>query len=243
MKKFIFLLLTAFVMTSCFEDRPNYSSEYVLAATFEYANFDMEALFGTDSLHFDEHYGLGLGWNDLAFYHKLNEPKTEFQGGFILSCLKGSVADAVTELKHNDLYRVNAPADSSRTYMVFHSTESMPAHDVEFTGYGYGSCKMVGCFVNVPKLVADAAWKNFKDGDSLVLKATGYVGENKTGEASINLITFTEAKDSVMANWTPFDMTKLGEVQYVEFELKSSSDLVPEAFCMDNMVANVKIEY
>ena len=44
-------------------------------------------------------------------------------------------------------------------------------------------------------------------------------------------------------NWTPFDLTKLGQVDEVEFSLSSTKDGIPTLFCMDNMVAVVTIAY
>jgi hypothetical protein len=51
------------------------------------------------------------------------------------------------------------------------------------------------------------------------------------------------AKDSIVSLWTPFELTKLGSIEHVDFELISTKDGVPPYFCMDNMVFKVDITY
>ena len=181
------------------------------------------------------------------FAKKLSDDKKEIKGGFVLSCLKGRMYNEGYESdKSSDLYRVNAPADSSRMYMVFVDAgvdELMPVHDMEFIADQYGSCKVLGCFVNVPLYVAAAASKEFKDGDALTLKATGYLGGKMTAEKSIDLITCDDGKVVLPKKWTSFDLAALGDVQYIDLDVQSSNHKVPEVFCMDNFVARVRIEY
>jgi hypothetical protein len=57
------------------------------------------------------------------------------------------------------------------------------------------------------------------------------------------LAEFTEKKDSIVSVWTPFELKKLGSVQYVDFEVISTDPGVPTCFCMDSMVAEVEIKY
>ena len=248
MKKFLVVFFAALMAVSCFKDGPTNSHQYNLLATFEYVNdYDIPGQFGKDSLYFDTVGGLGMGWNDVAFMHKLSEDKTAVKGGFVLSCLKGKLyAEGYESDVTADLYRVNAPADSTRTYMVFVDAESdadMPVHDVEFVGDEYGTCRVVGCYVNVPLYVAAAAMKEFKDGDALTLKATGYLEGKMTSEKSIDLITCEDGKVTVLPKWTIFDLSSIGDIQYLEFEVKSTNPNVPEVFCMDNFGARVAIEY
>lgn len=248
MKKLLVVFFAAMMVASCLSDGPTNSRQYNLVASFEYVNdYDIPSQFGEDSLYLDETNGLGLLWNDMAFMHKLSEDKKDVKGGFVLSCLKGRVyKDGYESDKSSDLYRVNAPADSSRMYMVFVDAgvnEMMPAHDMEFIADQYGSCTVLGCFVNVPVYVAAAASKEFKDGDALTLKATGYLGGKVTAEKSIDLITCADGKVTLPEKWTPFDLAALGDIQYIDMDVESSNENVPEVFCMDNFVAKVDIEY
>ena len=54
---------------------------------------------------------------------------------------------------------------------------------------------------------------------------------------------FTEKKDSVVSSWTAFELTKLGAVDCVDFELISTQPDVPAYFCMDSMFATISLEY
>ena len=107
----------------------------------------------------------------------------------------------------------------------------------------YGTCGILGFYVNNTAEVVDSVKANFVDGDRLTLKAVGYLNGAKTGEAQINLAEYTTQKDSIIVNWTPFDLYKLGQVQYVEFEMISTKENVPTSFCMDDMLASIVLEY
>ena len=54
---------------------------------------------------------------------------------------------------------------------------------------------------------------------------------------------YAEAKDTVMYNWSVFDLSKLGDVDYIDFEVMSTNPDVPEYFCMDGFLAAIQVEY
>lgn len=244
MKKLLIFILSALALSSCFGDEGSYTAEFYLGASFEYTHIDQSVLFEGDSLYFDAAYGLGVGWDDLAFYHKLNEEKTEFKGGFILSALTGEVCGEGYEPDEAvDIYRANAPKDSTSRYLVFRDSADMPEHDSEFISIKYGTCAMIGCRVAVPEYVAYAASEHFTDGDKLTLTVTGYNGTTETGEASIELASCENGKVNVLSVWKTLDLSKLGKIQYMDFDVVSTSPDVPEAFCLDNVVAKVNISY
>lgn len=239
MKKIFYVIVAAVLVTSCLGNTPSTKRQYTLDVDFEYADH----VFLSDSVRFDNEEGVGLGYMDFVFYHKLDPGKTKVIGGFAASRLKGSGY----ELGRND-FRVNSGRgmNGSPTYAVFKYDKTgvnMPKHDVEFMNLPYGTCAMLGFYVNNTAEVVEAVKQNFVDGDRLVLKATGYLNGTKTGEAEIELAEYTEQKDSIIVNWTPFDLDKLGKVQYVEFEMISTKDNIPTAFCMDDMVARISLEY
>ena len=92
MKKILVVCCMAMMAVSCFKDGPTNSYQYNLLASFEYvSDYDIKNQFGDDSLYFDTASGLGMGWNDVAFMHKLSADKKTHEGGFILSCLKGKL--------------------------------------------------------------------------------------------------------------------------------------------------------
>ena len=76
----------------------------------------------------------------------------------------------------------------------------------------------------------------------MTLKAKGYLAGKPTGEAEIVLAERTTAKDSIMSAWTLFDLSKLGTIDDVDFEIESPRDLgIPLAFCIDDVKANILI--
>lgn len=237
MRRIIYFVIVALIAVSCFDDMPTNSEKYTLDANFEVN----DAVFGSDSVRFDHETGLGIGYMDLAFYHKLNPQKTAVVGGFALSRLKGSGS----ELGRNDL-RVNSGAglDGSPTYAVFKYDEpNMPEHDIQFLNNTYGTCEMMGCYVNNTAEVVDSIRTNFQSGDRLTLKAVGYLQGVKTGEAEIDLASYSALKDSIVVSWTPFYLNKLGSVEYVEFEIISTKENVPTSVCIDDVVARISLEY
>lgn len=239
MKKIFILFFAAVMAASCLGDGPTTSQTYPLVVDFEL----LDAVFETDSVRFDDQQGLGIGYRDMAFFHKLSSDKKVVLGGFALSRLKGNDS----ELGRND-FRVNSGAGvgGSKTYVVFKydsKSQNMPEHDVQFLTSAYGTCTMTGCYVNNTAEVVDSVKSVFELGDRLTLKATGYINGTKTGEASVILADYSSQKDSIVVNWTPFDLSKLGMIEYVEFEMSSSKEGVPTSFCMDNMISTISLSY
>ncbi len=229
-------MAVAVCVVSCFKDGPTYSNSYTADTHFEsYASF------GSDSLYFENQYGGGIGWQDFAFYHKLNSDKTEFQGGFILSRLKGSGYG-------NDGFRVNSGVGmgKSDTYAVYYQNpdeSKMPEHDIEFLARNYGTCSMIGCYVNNTKEVVESVRNTFKVGDRLAIRMTGYLDEKVTASQEFVLAEYTEAKDSVVTAWSPFKLEKLASVDYVDIEFVTNRDDIPKAFCLDDMMAKISVSY
>ncbi len=238
-QKIFFVLAAAACAASCtFDDEQNYSASYPLDTTFEYQN----AFAISDSLYFDKQIGQGIGWDQLAFYHKLDKDKASFKGGFILSRLKGSGRS------DDDRFRVclGAGMNTSNTYIVYYSNpkpSDMPEKDIEFINSKFGTCTMVGCFINNTREVLDAVNERFVDGDRLAVKMTGYLGGKETASQEFVLAEFTEAKDSIVTNWAPFKLDKLGQIDVIDVEIVSNRDDIPMAFCMDDMLAKITLAY
>ena len=254
MKKLLFVALVVCAVSSCLGDT-TYSSSYRLDMTFEDGN-NFVTQFDKDSLSTLNEYNI-IMWSDpsLALFYKQDADK-KFQGGFRLSRLKGEAKGALTRPETDlDAWRVNAEGGSpvsyaaapSKTYAVFYDNadqSQMPAHDMEFGYHDVGTCYMYGCYVNNTTLVARKVKEHFEDGDKLVLTATGYVMDGtKTGTASIVLAEYSALKDTVMYNWTAFDMSELGVVDYVDFEVTSTKPEVPEYVCIDGVYAGISITY
>ena len=236
MKRFIYIILAAFMIASCFEGS-SYNEKFTDVVTFEYSQEDYVKLFGSDSTYFDSSNGLGIKWNYFAFYHKVSNGA--FLGGFQLSYMKPSGNADKSEGYLLNPYRVVGPQFSSvnKTYSVFFQSadpSDMPEHDFGFLVPNNGSCTPRYCWVNNSEAVYEAV----KPGDEFKIVAKGFLAGQETGRAEVML-----AADTVVYNWTKFDLAKLGSVDAIDFEIISSNASVPKYFCMDELVADVNVEY
>ena len=248
MKRILFFLLAALSMTSCLETGSGMGQKYALVANFQYPGI----AFKSDSTFVNAKDTVGFGYDVQNFYHKLDPSLTHLEGGFLLSCAQMPKSGNTDRLMKT--YRALNPAGTfeDNIYTVYRQNPDkslMPEHAVKFAPEMYDivlkkkTCKIYGCYLTNTVEVAEYVKANFKTGDRLVVKATGYFNGNKTAETEIALADFTEKKDSIVSVWTPFELTKLGFVDYVDFEITSTDPNVPTYFCMDNMVAEIEVEY
>jgi hypothetical protein len=259
MKKTLFIFIALFSLASCLKDG-GFTDTRPVYATFEYSGMDYTKLFGKDSLFFESDAGYGLGWEYMAFLHKVDTSVTDnwiFQGGVMLSYLKGktfdpadslSMAQSDSLMSADNRFRANSLADPffGRTYLVYHQNQDpalMPQHDIEFLASMVGTCQPLVCYVNNTNYVAYKVAQAFEDGDRLTLKATGYLKGAKTGEVSMELADFSAKKDSIVSTWTKFDLSDLASVDFVDFEVLSTKADVPGDFCLDYFVTSVTISY
>lgn len=241
--RILFILSFLGIVVSCLGDS-TYSGSYTEVATFEYTDMDYDYLFGKDSIYVDTVANVGFAWKNVFVFFQNVEDK-EFTGGCVLSCLKGegaSVSGADNRFRANG----SAGAYGSKTYIVASGNPDvslMPEHDMFFAANGYGSCTMSGCMVNNTVQVMDSIKTNFVAGDKLLLKATGHLGGAVTAATELVLAEYSALKDSVVSVWTPFDLSVLGTVDHIDFEVISSKPNVPASVCIDNIQANVTITY
>ena len=199
---------------------------------------------------------MGLNWDFLLFSQKIDKDGS-FLGGFRLSCLEGQIkevkeedqADPEVEASPLDMtWRVhNVPHRNN--YMVFWHTPSAPESHIAFMNKAHGVCMVKACYVcNTAKVAAEVKEK-FERGDKLMLKATGYLDKKVTGSAEIALADYTQndkngtPKDSIVSAWTTFDLSKLGSVDEVRFEMLSGNKEISKYFCMDDFLASISVEY
>ena len=242
MKRFLLVLAVVFSFTSCMKSGFMNKESYTAVVTFEYPI----SVFRSDSTLFSTQTPEGFGFDVLNFYHKLDEPKVNVLGGFLVSALQMPKSGNTKGL--NNRYRANVAVyqPEGNTYAVYYQNPDntmMPKADVVFAQSEYGICTMKECAVTNTADVVDSIKKNFKKGDKMVLKATGYLKDKVTGEASITLAEYTEAKDSIMTTWSYFDLSKLGSVDVIDFEIVSTNPDVPKYFCMDQLAAGIVLQY
>ena len=242
MKKILLLFIAAICAASCFDGDSGTSQKYTLVTYFQYS----ELKFGLDSTFVNAQDTIGFGYDALTFYHKLDEKLENAEGGFLISCAEMSKSGVTAGL--DNTYRAMVPKGMmpGNIYTVFYQNPDetkMPEHDIEFSYKEHGTCNMIGCYVTNTVEVVDYVKKNFTLGDRLSIKATGYANGQKTGEAEMILADYSAQKDSIVTKWSVFDLAKLNMVEHVDFELISSKPDIPAYFCMDNMVAEITIEY
>lgn len=247
MKKISVIIAVVIAAVSCLGPS-NYSQSWTSIASFEYTS-DQAELFGADSLYHDETQKLGIGWEYFAFYQNVDKASAEFKGGFMLSYLSPSSPEKAVGLQNNH-YRVNSKSATKEqnTYIVFHQTEQMPEKDMAFTfipsGTSTGMCIMSSCYVNNTVAVAKNVEETFVSGDKLMLKARGFLNGKETGAAEITLAEKTTSKDSIMYNWTQFDLSKLGAIDKVDFEIVGPEGKIEiPTVCIDNVIANISLTY
>ena len=255
MKKILIYIIALISLTSCL-DGVGYSTSYHVLATFEYEASDVK--YRADSTYYSSADAYGMGWNYLCFSHKVNMDG-DFLGGFRLSQLEGQIKPEKGEDATDDRLESLLPLDmtwrvhsapSKNSYMVFWQGASMPDLHIMFflpTNIS-GSCTVKSCFVcNTAKVAAEVKEK-FERDDKLTLTATGYLDKKKTGSAEIALADYTQndksgsPKDSIVSTWTAFDLSKLGAVDEVRFEMTGTKS-VSHYFCLDDFLASISIEY
>lgn len=256
MKKFLFFAAVALSMVSCLT-KGSYSQSYVADITFEWNPQVYSKEFNKDSVYVCKNEAdMGFLYQQYPLFFGQKHVGGELQGGFVMSYLEGEKDGQLTKQPNaNDTFRVHAVAGApggvasplgSKTYAVFYDNPSesmMPQYDIEFGYKNNGSCSPLSCYVNNTTLVARKVREHFQDGDKLVLKAKGTKSDGSVSETSIVLAQYTESKDTVMYNWTVFDLSKLGAVDFVDFEVMSTNPEVPGYFCLDGYLASIYISY
>ncbi len=245
-KKLLVFIVAASALMSCLNGG-YYTESFTEVATFEYSeNYD--EVFGPDSLYFDVEHGYGCGWHNLWFRHKVDKASKAFEGGFMLSHLAYPKSGDVSGLANNK-YRANAKLDNTfNTYMVFEQSAAMPDSLMIFnfsqSANSIGTCIMKSCYVNNTVAAAQAIEEHFLPGDKMILKAKGYREGTETGVAEITLAEKSSVKDSIVYTWTPFDLSKLGTIDIVNFELviPEGKD-IPATVCIDNVMASITGQY
>ncbi len=261
MKRLTFFILMAIMAVSCLKGG-DFEQSRTIQASFEYSDLDPERDFGKDSLY------IGTGvfpWLDLFFHTALTETEPyEFLGGHMLSMAYDSTMtnDLSRKFKFNSAFKPplkNSQVGVNKVFAVFYDNPNqaeMPENDITFANAKFGSCNLQGCFIINTTQVVNYVINNFKDDDYLKLTAIGYEGVDadgkkleplkETGRAEIFLAKYStseEIKDSVITNWTVFDLTKLGDIDFVDFSLESNHQEIPLYFCYDLFTANIHLKF
>ena len=210
--------------------------------------FDYEDGLFKDSLFFDTQYRTGYGYDNFVFYQKIDgAPELTFKGGFMVSMLQTPKSGKTGALKNNQ-YRSNVRVEANyvNKYAIFFQTDQMPEKHLEFVVVSNGlinTCTATAVFVTNTVEVENAIKDTFEDGDRLVLTATGYLGGVKVNSASVTLAEYTTDKDTIVSDWTLFDLRSLGEFDQIRFDIQTPPGKdIPKAVCMDYFLASVSMK-
>ena len=242
MKKIIYAILTSVLLSSCLGS-PMLDMTDAVEVTFDYE----DGLF-KDSLFFDTQYRTGYGYDNFIFYQKIDgAPELTFKGGFMVSMLQTPKSGKTGPLKNNK-YRSNVRVEANyeNKYAIFFQTDQMPEKHLEFVVVSNGlinTCTATGVFVTNTVEVENAIKDTFEDGDRLVLTATGYLGGVKVNSASVTLAEYTTDKDTIVSDWTLFDLRSLGDFDQIRFDIQTPPGKdIPKAVCMDYFLASVSMK-
>ena len=245
-KKLLLFFVVAATVVSCLGEG-GYTESRSILATFEF-NMDYNEICGSDSLYVDTQYRVGVGWDYLIFFQNVNEATGNFEGGLILSHLNYPASGVVEGLANNK-YRANdRNQKKDNTYLVLEQTDNMPENEMGFnfvkSAAASGTCIMTSCMVNNTVAAAQAIEEKFVVGDRMTLRATGYLDGVKTDSAEIMLAEKLSNRDTIVYTWTVFDLSKLGSVDKVDFELDIPAGKdIPATVCIDNMLTSVTVQY
>lgn len=104
--------------------------------------------------------------------------------------------------------------------------------------------------VTVPPAEGEEGTGTRLDGDFIRIVARGYKDGQATStetKKAIYLVDYIDGQqDSVLTGWKPFDLSDLGDVDFIDFDIECSESIeeagFPIYFCMDNFAAKVNIK-
>lgn len=254
MKKILFIFMVAVMAASCLNSG-SFETTYHIIADFEYNEEVYETHFGKDSVYVGEvqenNQEGGFMVYDLIFANKLVKAgdKTELLGGFAMSYAKDStlVQGQVVPSQYSVYSRT--AAYKTKTFAVFYDSvnpSTMPTHDIKFVYPDMGSYTLREVMIaNTTEVVSaikygiEGVMDPFADGDYLKIVATA-IRAGKTVTAEFYLADY-RGKQELVTGWKKWDLSSLGEADYLDFSIESSKAAVPKRFCLDYLIGTVKL--
>ncbi|MGN0188240.1 MAG: DUF4465 domain-containing protein [Candidatus Cryptobacteroides sp.] len=241
MKKIFVLAALAVMAASCFKGS-YYESSFATISNFEYAD---AANYFVDSVYVTGDFQSG----SYLLYSGSRSSDGDFMGGFAMSMKKDSSINLSVSP-----FSIYAGSGENNTFALFYDTPEKPERQLTFTESDYGTCSPQFCYIRntsyvVSSILSDDSRFKFSEGDYLKLVVTGYLGGNETGKAEWLLADFRipqnggAAPDSVNTTWQQMPLTKLGNIDAVDFSIESSKEGFPKYVCLDNLVASISVKY
>lgn len=241
LKSILSFMAAAAVLVSCGSNKSE--SNYTVEAVCNFDYSDAGQLTGDSGVYFQDAFaGAGL----LAFLNTASEDKTTFLGG----CALVGLSDNTLEEGHvaHELCVFGTGYDESKYYMTVKYGPGMPEHTCQFVQKGYGTLTPKKMFVNntnqmvtiarygLPEHDGIAAIPAFQEGDYVKVVIYGYQEANSS---FIGTVEFTLAQYDgsleVCKEWKEIDLTKLGNIDYIDVKMQSNRTDLPLCFCVENL--------
>ena len=263
MKKYLFFAL-ALLAVACNNDKDDVQREWV-TVDFEQNNFKQMAATSSSSWNFMKE---GYSWIDpsTSLYHEAKFTNdygyAMFGSGLVVSSYNAFDVESFGTYE-SDLYvyHPSTPAymtkgggaDGSDHFLISYGNYE-PEVDAELDmrpaiTFSDGKARMVkGCQVNCTTYFINVAEKGnpyspaLKDGEEIKIYATGYDAAGREGKT----VEMTLArKGKIIKEWTAWDLTALGEVVSVKFNIRGGNTdewgmTSPKYFALDNLVVEKK---
>lgn len=245
--KFLFLAAIAIAFASC-DNKPSTMS-YTMVSNFSYVAEYPEKFKTVDSLYYNKNVMLD---DYSALCTKCEDMNNGFISGWKVSMKKGSATESVdlqmfaSAGPYAGLYDKNS-RQGNKAYAVFAGSTS--EYDVVFKYGSYftkSTCFVQGLWINNTKLVETLAEKGqIADGDFLKVTATFFKNNLPVCTEDFVLVDYTGAEHKIVKEWTAWEMKKASkcDVDAIKFSVSASSAALPEAFCVDAIVASISVEY
>ncbi len=257
MKKFLLLAFVSLAIAACSMDS---YSQYSMTSTSDFEYGDEFASF-TDSLYLSAPFWGGSYSYSLVFNSMRLETGENMTGGIGATMKR----DSSIVLKPENLYPqytmfATSAARGSTACAVYYQNddpELMPSHDIIFSDTNYGSCIPSYFMINNTQqtaydVLSEDSPSKYEPGDYLKLTITGSIANEYTGvlEETGSVVYYLadwrgehDVPDSLLTSWKTVSLSKLGDIDYIDFTLESNKEGLVKTFCFDNLVASIEIAY
>lgn len=262
MKRILILAVLSAIIVSCNLDG------YTERTYSSFSGFEFDFVNFTDSLFMTSEFAGGaVTVNDISAvvnydpYLQFNSKRTELgqplTGGLLLTMKKDSslVIKEDNNYPQYTMYATSAAGGSDVCVVYYQNEDSslMPEHEITFTAGGDNdnNCTPYSMMINntqltVYNVLSDDSEYKFEPGDYLKLTVTGINNGLETGSVDYYLADYRgggEKIDSVLTSWKTLSLSKLGDIDYVDFRLECSRESFPKTFCLDNYISSGYVKY
>lgn len=247
MKKFLVICVSTLCLLACSEEGYTEYTVYTLS------DFEISESYLTDSLYIVDPFYSG---SYILFNSARSASGQNMTGGFGVTMKRDSslVISETNAYPQYTMYATSA-GDDSESCAVFYQNDDdtlMPEHDIVFPYTAYGTCTPYSVQINntqstVYNVLCDESSLKFESGDYLKLTIQGINAYGyKSGSIEYYLADYrgdASQPDSVLTRWRTISLSKLGQIEYIDFTLETNKEGFPATFCMDNLITTVYQKY